>query len=134
MLEDALKITIESLLIQIIQVIVIAVVPIIALQITKWLQSQNNLIRSKMSYEQVLLLDTLVSNAIKAAEQAGLSKTIEDTAENKKQFAINAIQSMLKARGFNHLAENVDEISVLIEASIRDGIHKGSSLIVIAEK
>lgn len=126
MLEEALKTTIETFLVEVLQIIIIAVIPMVALQVTRWIHNQTNLVRSKMSYEQILVLDMLVTNAIKAAEQAGLTNAIEDTAESKKQFAINSIQKMLKARGFTQLADNVDELSVMIEASIRDGIHKGA--------
>lgn len=81
--------------------------------------------RGKMSLkaEQVIFLEGLVAMAVRAAEQSGLSDQIKNTAENKKAYAIDSVQTALATRG---IKIDVKEIADKIEEAINLGIQTKS--------
>ena len=101
--------------------------PILVTYVIGWFKSQYDLIRSHVKVEHLALLDYFVEVAVKSAEQVGLVDMIENTGEAKKQYAIDYLQSALRARGLNYLADNVDELSAAIESAINDGIQNKAS-------
>lgn len=61
--------------------------------------------------------------AVRAAEQSGLSDQIKNTAENKKAYAIDSVQTALATRG---IKIDVKEIADKIEEAINLGIQTKS--------
>jgi len=107
------------------QSFLVVAVPPLAYMVYQFIKSQLKLVRSRLSSEQLFLLEAIGSIAIKSAEQAGINKFIEDTAYEKKKYAVKAMQDLLRSRGLEILADNVSVISDIIEAGIRDGVQKG---------
>lgn len=78
--------------------------------------------RSQLSTQQQTALDSFMDWAIKAAEQMGLSKQIEDLGTAKKDWAINAAQAWCDARG---IKIPVSVLEVILEKKILEGLEKG---------
>lgn len=88
--------------------VVIGLVGILATALTGMVAG---FLHSKMSAQQLQTLHQVVSVAVMAAEQLGLSGAIED----KKQSAINAASAMLESMGIQVTAEELD---AAIEAAV----------------
>lgn len=90
--------------------------------IAAWVQAKVKTARAGLTNEQRMALDLFVGGAIKAAEQMGLSKQIEDTGKAKKQWVIDKAQAWCDA---NHIAVDANMIEVILEGKILEGVHKG---------
>lgn len=102
--------------------LIAAVVPVITAMLVAWLQLQLKNLRAKLSSEQNAQLDWMVAVAVKAAEQSGLTKAIENDAATKRDYAISLVQNALESRNITHI--NVMEIEAAIEAAINKGLQK----------
>lgn len=87
-----------------------------------WVQAKVKEAKARLTNEQRAALEFIIGGTIKAAEQMGLSKQIEDTAKAKKQWAIDKVQAWAEA---NHINVDVGTIEVILEGKILEGVHKG---------
>jgi len=72
-------------------------------------------IEVEIGVENYALLQSMVEQAVLAAEQSGLTETIENVGEEKKRFAMKYVQDMLEARG---IFIDLNEIDLAIEAAV----------------
>lgn len=96
--------------------------PIVAVFVVRWLKAKGDEVyaqlRQTVGEEKSFLLDSAVNYAVWAAEQLKLSGQIQD----KKQFAIQFVQSYLAKRG---VFLDVSEIAVAIEAAVYTELNAG---------
>jgi len=72
--------------------------------------------KAGVSAEQWLLLQSLATTVVAAAEQSGLSKQIEDTARSKKAWAVNELVRLASEHGLSGL--NIATFSSIIESEV----------------
>jgi len=100
---------------------VIAVaLPILLKMLADWLQLKRDEFENLVGEELSFALADAVRIAVLAAEQSGLAKLIEDTAEAKKRYAFDIAERYLHERGFNI---DLDLISAAIEAAVKERFH-----------
>lgn len=85
------------------------------------------LLRKRLSADQIAALELAVEFAVKSAEQQGLKGLIQDTGKAKKRAAIEIAQRFLVARGWGNV--NAEVIGDAIESALLDGIHKPITLL-----
>ena len=90
----------------------------------QFIHKQVDFVKAKLSSEQLFLVESIVSIAVKKAEQEGLIGAISAAGQAKKAYALAFVQDALRKRGLGMLADNVDELAGVIESAINDGIHK----------
>lgn len=113
----------QALLTELIKAILSVLLPFIAYQITRAIQIRSKEIKIRIGEVNWYYLSTIVEAVVKAAEQNGLKNELENTAEAKRAWAISEVQRILSERGMGEVS--VESILVLIEAKIREGVHKG---------
>lgn len=79
-------------------------------------------VKLRLSASQLSQLQSLGELVVKAAEQAGLAGLIVNEAETKKAWALSELQRLLNERGLSGI--NISTLSLIIEAAVRDGVHK----------
>jgi hypothetical protein len=84
----------------------------------------NFWLSSKLSKEQMDFARNLAKTAVQAAEQSGVAKIIVNTAEEKKNYALNFMERSLDSMGMKHLSKNIGLLGSLIEAEINQQSHK----------
>lgn len=80
-------------------------------------------LRAAIGEKRFAALQEAVRFGVQAAEQAGLAGLILKEGEAKKEYAIEAIQNFLKAKGFS---VNVGAIAAAIEVAIAQGWQKAN--------
>lgn len=113
---------------QFLQSIIEIAVPILTTAAIALLYQAARFVRSKLKAEQLAQIDALVAVAVKAAEQSGLIGAISNVAADKKAWAIQEAQRLLNERGLKGIS--VATLDSMIEAQIRDGVHKGAGLAI----
>lgn len=98
-----------------------AVIPVLASIAWKWIQSHESIVKNAVSADQYNQFRATVEMVVQAAEKSGLSKLIQDTAQGKKTYAINALQAIVDANGWNI---PVAQIEAEIEAAVLAGVHQ----------
>lgn len=117
----------SEILQQVIMIVLQLLIPVVvaaglelARQGIKWLR--NSVGEAKWS-----IILQAVDVAVKATEQIAEHTDIIQFAEAKKDWAINEAQRILNERGFSGIDVNI--ISTLIEAALKDQVHKGPLLL-----
>jgi LL-H family phage holin len=87
--------------------------PIVLGMVAVWLKQKVAEIKVSMRQEDLYLLESLASVAVKAAEQAKLAELITD----KKTFAVNFISDYLESQGMKF---DVKSIAGAVEAAVLD--------------
>ncbi len=96
---------------QLLQALILAVVPVLAAAAAKWFVDKARLERARLSNEQQFALDVFIKTAIFAAEQMHAKNYIVD----KLDFATARVQDWLTA---NKLYVDAYEIRARIEAAV----------------
>jgi hypothetical protein len=99
-----------------------ALAPLIASVVFAILWRGYQFIKARLSVTQYQFLEYLVTTAVQAAEQTGLSNQIQNTGKAKKDFAIRQVMELLTARGYSDVAKYVPQIETLIEAAVNRGV------------
>lgn len=90
-------------------------------------------INSRLTSTQHEFLDYLVTTAVQAAEQAGLTNQITNTGRQKKAYAIQTVTDILSARGYRDVAKYIPQIEMLIESAINRGVHDYNTAVMGVE-
>lgn len=117
-LDSAFWVFINILLQAVIPVLVTALLGVLVIAARKGV----TLLQERVGESQWAQVVALVDFVVKAAEQAGLKGALEDEGRIKKAWAINELKRLLEERGLGNI--DVDTLSTLIEAAIRDGVHQ----------
>ena len=96
------------------QGLLIIALPIVIAAAVQWFRKTTAELKTKVSEDQLSVIEAGVRLAVRAAEQAGLSGQLLGGAE-KKDYAIRAVQNYLDRM---NVPLNVEEISTLIEAEV----------------
>ena len=96
------------------QVLLIISLPILIAAAAFWLRQKANEIKARLSAEQLATLQSVAGIAVKAAEQAGLSKQLASGSE-KREYAIKVAQDYLNTVG---VKVDVKAITSLIESEV----------------
>jgi hypothetical protein len=107
----------------------LAIISLLAARATQWALAKRDEVRVQIGDTNMTLLTEFIAFAVKAAEQLALTKRIQDVAEEKLRWVTDAVRRFAAERG---IAFNPDEVLVLIEGAIRDGVHKGTGLLEIS--
>lgn len=102
--------------------IIAVAVPVITVQVIKWLKSKAAELGTQMNANQLYLLQQFAAIAAKAMEQAQLKENLEATAEQMLAGAVDIVQGYLDAAGITSFS--VAEIVAAIRAGLKDGVHK----------
>ena len=113
---------VQDFLMIVLQMLITAFVPVLTALVWQWVQAKRAQVIDYLEDSQYARFLTLLEIAVQAAEQAGIAEIIENTAEAKKQYALNQLQLMLNTYGFNRIS--VDELAGWIEAAIRQGLQE----------
>lgn len=95
--------------------IIQVLLPVVLGYLVLWFNRATAKLKAEISNEQLAVLESLAAQFVLAAEQSGLTNTIEDLGEAKKAMVIDLLQEAAKSRG---IKVNVDELSALIEAAV----------------
>lgn len=95
------------------QLLIIIAIPILVAAAASWLWQKANEIKGKLSSQQLATLQNVASIAVKAAEQAGLSKQLASA--EKKDYAIKVAQDYLNSIG---VKVDVKAIASSLEAEV----------------
>jgi hypothetical protein len=97
------------------------VLPPVLVLLTREAQKVSNAlverIQGEIGMSNYAMVQSMVKEAVLAAEQLGLTEQIENVGEQKKRFAMNYVQGLLEARG---IEINLNEIEGAIEAAVKD--------------
>ena len=96
------------------QVLLLISLPIVIAAAAFWLRQKANEIKARLSAEQLTTLQSVAGIAVKAAEQAGLSKQLASGSE-KRAYAITVAQDYLNTVG---VKVDVKAITSLIESEV----------------
>jgi len=95
--------------------------PFVLAQFTLLLRRWQQLYAAQVTLEQDLIIRSIVTLAVRAAEQSGIAGLIADEATNKKAWATLQAQDWLSERG---IVVDLNSISGQIEAAINEEVHK----------
>lgn len=96
------------------QALLVVALPILIAAAAFWLKQKGDEIKSKLTKEQLAALESIGSIAVRAAEQAGITKQIAGGGA-KKEYALQVAQNYLNSAG---LKVNVSAIANVIEAEV----------------
>jgi LL-H family phage holin len=114
--------TILSSLLQVaLETVITIALPIILTQFALWINEQIKKTRSQMSNEQLFLVETLVKQFVRAAEQAGLSGQIAAAGAEKKAYVLALIRAELEER---KISINLEVLDAIIESAVNDAFGK----------
>lgn len=124
-MSDALQVFVMEFL----KSMIVVVVPVLTTAAIALVYQAARYVRSKLKAEQLAQIDALVAIAVKAAEQSGIIHVIADETKVKKAWALSEAQRLLDERGLKGIS--VATLDSMIEAAIRDGVHKGNDAIIL---
>lgn len=104
----------SSFLFLIAQLLLLISIPILIAAAAMWLRQKANEIKSRLSAEQLSTIQNVASIAVKAAEQAGLSKQLASGSE-KREYALKVAQDYLNSLG---VKIEVKTIASMLEAEV----------------
>lgn len=102
---------------QVLELVIKAVVPVLAFYALKFLRAQGKSIEASIGSENWNLAVGMARGAVQAAEQLGARKLIAD----KKSYAIKWLSNALEARG---VFLDEETLSTLIEAMVFNEINR----------
>jgi superfamily 6 holin (LLH) len=120
-----IPVEVQSVLFDLLVLLVVKVIaPLAFLLLTMMIVKANSWLKAKLSQEQLMFAKMIAKTAVQAAQQSGLAGIIKNEAADKKKFAIEYLSRELAKFGLKHLAEQADDLGVLIESEINQGAHK----------
>ena len=96
------------------QALLVVALPVLIAAAAFWLKQKGDEIKSKLSKDQLAALESIGSIAVRAAEQAGLTKQIAGGAA-KKENALEVAQNYLKSIG---VKIDLSAVTNVIEAEV----------------
>lgn len=96
------------------QALLVVALPVLIAAAAFWLKQKGDEIKSKLSKDQLAALESIGSIAVRAAEQAGLTKQIAGGAA-KKEYALEVAQNYLKSIG---VKIDLSAVTNVIEAEV----------------
>jgi hypothetical protein len=96
------------------QALLVVALPVLIAAAAFWLKQKGDEIKSKLSRDQLSALESIGSIAVRAAEQAGLTKQIAGGAA-KKEYALEVAQNYLKSIG---VKVDLTAVTNVIEAEV----------------
>lgn len=93
-------------------------------------EHQVELVRSKMTTEQLTILDMVVARVVQAVQQSAEVGLIVNQAKSKKEVALKMVQDELDKLG---IVFDVDTADQAIEAAINQGINHGPAQLTVSE-
>lgn len=115
-------IVVQEFILQIVLALIALFVPPAMIMAVTLIRQQTRLLRSRLSAEQIVLLERLAEVAVKSWEQAGMAGYISNVGSVKRQKAIEWMDAVTKRIGLTEFRE--EDFIAAIEAAIRDGVHK----------
>ena len=111
----------SSLLQVLLETVIVVVLPILLTRLVTWINSQIKNTRAQMSKEQLFLVETLIKQFVRAAEQSGLTGQIKAAGAEKKAFVLALVKAELAERA---ISLNLDTLDAMIEAAVSDAFGK----------
>lgn len=102
---------------QVTELVIKAVVPVLAFYALKFLQTQSKSVEASIGSENWKLAVGMARGAVQAAEQLGAKKVITD----KKNYALGWLSDALEERG---IFLDEESIATLVEAMVFDEINR----------
>jgi LL-H family phage holin len=112
-LSSLLQVTLET--------IITIVLPIVLVRMVAWINAQISATRSQMDKHELELVETLIKQFVRAAEQSGLTGQVKAAGAEKKAFVIALLRHELEERG---IELNLETIDAMIEAAVKDAFGK----------
>ncbi len=97
------------------QGLLVLAIPIVVVFLFQWLRQKEAEVRARLTVQQQQFVDTAVSLAVRAAEQAGLSNQLAGGGQAKKAYAVKAVQDYLNRLG---IKVDVNLLVTLLEAEV----------------
>ena len=97
------------------QGLLVIAIPVVIGFLFQWLRQKGAELRAHLTTQQEQFIDTAVSTAVRAAEQAGLSNQLAGGGQAKKAYAVKAVQDYLDRLG---IKLDVNQFVILIEAEV----------------
>ena len=124
--EDSLPEIVQQMLMMILEPLAGAVIVTIMLLIARLLNTvevkARSIIEDELESRIERVLASLITTAVREAEQVGLTGQLKDLANERKAMAVKMVQDALNSRGLTHISAL--EISARIERAILEGWHK----------
>ena len=95
------------------QALLIIALPILIAAVAYWLKQKGDELKSKLGKEKLAALESIGAVAVRAAEQAGLTKQVAGGA--KKDYALQVAQNYLKSLG---IQIDVKTIANVVESEV----------------
>lgn len=111
----------SSLLQLLLETIIAIVLPIVLTRLVIWINAQIVATRSQISKEQLILVETLIKQFVRAAEQSGLTGQVRAAGAEKKAFVLALLKAELTERG---ISLNLDTLDAMIEAAVNGAFSK----------
>jgi hypothetical protein len=105
---------------QILIVVLNILLPVVLGYAALWIRGLVAQGKAKLTAEQLAIATSFVESFVFAAEQSGLTGTIEDIGEAKKAWVLERVQTALDAQG---ISIDVEVIADLIEAHVYKSWH-----------
>lgn len=118
-------IVVQEFILQVVLALIALFVPPAIIMAITLIRQQARLLRSRLSAEQIILLERLAGVAVKSWEQAGMAGYISNVGSVKRQKAIEWMDAVTKRMGLTEFRE--EDFIAAIEAAIRDGVHKADN-------
>lgn len=93
--------------------------------VADWISSHAELLKSKLSVQQLAIIETIVTKAVQAAEQSSAVGLILKDGVSKKNFALNFIQAELDKLD---IPFDVTSAASQIEAALNQGVQNKNFL------
>ena len=97
------------------QGLLVIAIPVVVAFLFQWLRHKEGELRAHLTAQQQQFIDTAISIAVRAAEQAGLSNQLAGGGQAKKAYAIKAAQDYLNRLG---IKLDVNMLATLLEAEV----------------
>lgn len=118
-LAPEIQLFLQSLLLLIIN----AAVPVVTAYAVRWLLGKIAEGKTRLTTEQLFLVDMVVRMVVQSAEQSGLKGLIENTGRAKKEYALQRATEILAEQGLAQI--DIRLIADTIEAKLNEGVHQG---------
>jgi LL-H family phage holin len=111
----------SSILQVLIETIITVVVPVVLVRVVSWINAQIKATKSQIDQNELALIETLIKQFVRAAEQSGLSGQLKAAGAEKKAFVLALLHAELEQRG---ITINLEVIDAMIEAAVNDAFGK----------
>lgn len=99
----------------------------ITLKIAVWAESQNELMRTRIGQDNLILIDEAAKWVVRSVEQSGTAGLIRNTAKEKKAEAIKQLGAYLDMVGLTNVDEEM--IGNAIEAAVLNGLNQAKVVV-----